>query len=312
MSKDSSTGGKKQLSFLENFLLSGAAAVISKTGAAPIERVKLLIQNQKAMLAKGTLSEPYKGIADCTVRTYTSEGIASFWRGNVANCVRYFPTQALNFAFKDKIKKAFSVKKTDSNVAKFTKNILSGGFAGSLSLLFVYSLDYCRTRLANDTKSAKKGGSRQYSGMVDVYKQTLATDGVAGLYRGFVISCVGIFIYRGFYFGLYDTIKPLLGENAGFAMSFALGYAVTVTAGLMSYPIDTVRRLMMMTSGEAVKYNGSMDCLTKVVQTEGAGYLMKGAGANILRGIAGAGVLSGFDSLVQWYTGGVKIDVSGG
>jgi solute carrier family 25 (adenine nucleotide translocator) protein 4/5/6/31 len=311
----STTQGQKpkQLSFLENFALSGAAAVISKTIAAPIERVKLLVQTQGEMLKKGTLDEPYKGIWDCTVKTNQREGFAAFWRGNVANCVRYFPTQALNFAFKDKIKQAFQVKKTDSNVSKFTKNILSGGIAGSMSLLFVYSLDYCRTRLANDTKSAKKGGQRQYSGMVDVYRQTLATDGVAGLYRGFVISCVGIFIYRGFYFGLYDTLKPMmLGENAGVIMSFLLGYAVTVTAGLLSYPIDTVRRRMMMTSGEAVKYNGSMDCFVQVVKNEGSMSLMKGAGANILRGIAGAGVLSGFDKLVQWYTGGAKIDVSGG
>ena len=44
------------------------------------------------------------------------------------------------------------------------------------------------------------------------------------------------------YFGLYDTLKPLvLGADAGVTLSFLLGWAVTVTAGLMSYPIDTVR-----------------------------------------------------------------------
>ena len=32
----------------------------------------------------------------------------------------------------------------------------------------------------------------------------------------------------------------------------------------MSYPIDTIRRRMMMTSGQAVKYNGSLDCATQV------------------------------------------------
>lgn len=313
MSKDSGQNKPKQLSFVENFALSGVAAIISKTIAAPIERVKLLVQNQAEMLKKGTLDEPYKGIMDCTRKTHQKEGFASFWRGNVANCVRYFPTQALNFAFKDKIKKAFQIKKTDSNGSKFIKNILSGGFAGSFSLFFVYSLDYCRTRLANDTKSAKKGGQRQYNGMVDVYKQTIASDGVAGLYRGFVISCVGIFVYRGFYFGLYDTLKPmLLGDNAGVLLSFLLGYAVTVSSGLISYPIDTIRRRMMMTSGEAVKYSGSMDCFVQIMKKEGFMSLMNGAGANILRGIAGAGVLSGFDKLVQWYTGGAKIDVSGG
>ena len=72
-------------------------------------------------------------------------------------------------------------------------------------------------------------------------------------------------VYRGCYFGFYDTLKPiLLGEDAGVVVSFFLGYAVTVTAGLCSYPIDTVRRRMMMTSGEAVKYSGSLDCTVQV------------------------------------------------
>jgi len=306
-------GKAPKLGFVENFLLSGAAAVISKTAAAPIERVKLLVQNQAEMLKQGKISEPYKGIVDCTVKTFRSEGAFSFWRGNLANCIRYFPTQALNFAFKDKIKAAFKSSKSDPYMVSFGKNIASGGVAGAMSLCFVYSLDYARTRLANDTKSAKKGGGeRQFNGLIDVYRKTFATDGIQGLYRGFVISCVGIIIYRGCYFGFYDTLKPiLLGDNAGLAASFALGYGVTVTSGLISYPVDTIRRRMMMTSGQAEKYNGSMDCFVKIMKKEGFMALMKGAGANILRGIAGAGVLSGFDSLVQLYLG-VKVDTSGG
>ena len=95
-------------------------------------------------------------------------------------------------------------------------------------------------RLANDAKG--KGGERQFNGLVDVYVKTLKSDGIQGLYRGFVISAVGIFIYRGMYFGLYDSLKPiLLGENANVFLSFILGWGVTVTAGLMSYPIDTIR-----------------------------------------------------------------------
>lgn len=180
MSAPAATGKKQQakLGFVENFLLSGAAAVISKTAAAPIERVKLLVQNQGEMLKQGKISEPYKGVIDCTAKTFRSEGFYSFWRGNLANCIRYFPTQALNFAFKDQIKAAFKSKKSDPYMVAFGKNIASGGVAGALSLCFVYSLDYARTRLANDTKSAKKGGAeRQFNGLVDVYRKTLATDG---------------------------------------------------------------------------------------------------------------------------------------
>ena len=122
-----------------------------------------------------------------------------------------------------------------------------------------------------------------------------------GLYRGFVISCVGIIVYRGCYFGFYDSQPLLLGEDAGVFISFVLGYVVTITSGLISYPIDTIRRRMMMTSGQAVKYKGSWDCFIQIVRQEGVMSLMKGAGANILRGVAGAGVLAGFDKFKELY-----------
>merc|ERR1712180_381794 len=178
-------------------------------------------------------------------------------RGNMANVLRYFPTQALNFAFKDTIKAAFKTSKDAPTYMKFGTNILSGGVAGTLSLTFVYSLDYARTRLANDAKG--KGGERQFNGLIDVYVKTLKSGGIQGLYRGFAISAVGIFIYRGMYFGLFDTLSPIIvGKDGNVGISFLLGWAVTVTAGLMSYPIDTIRRRMMMTSGGGVKYKGSV------------------------------------------------------
>ncbi|KAL6927145.1 hypothetical protein ACO0SA_003435 [Hanseniaspora valbyensis] len=286
--------------FLIDFLMGGVSAAVAKTAAAPIERVKLLIQNQDEMIKQGTLDKRYTGIVECFKRTAAQEGVASFWRGNTANVIRYFPTQALNFAFKDKIKVLFNFKKEESYAKWFAGNLAAGGMAGALSLMFVYSLDYARTRLAADSKGAKKGGERQFNGLVDVYKKTLASDGFAGLYRGFLPSVVGIVVYRGLYFGLYDSLKPvvLTGSLEGsFLASFLLGWVVTTGASTASYPLDTVRRRMMMTSGQAVKYAGALDCFQKVVAAEGVATLFKGCGANILRGVAGAGVISLYDQL---------------
>lgn len=291
----------KKLTFLENFGLSGIAAVTSKTVAAPIERVKLLIQTQDAMLKAGTLTDPYKGVVDCTKRVLATEGVGPFWRGNLANCLRYFPTQALNFAFKGKIKSFFKSSPGEGFAARLGKNVAAGGMAGALSLCVVYSLDFARTRLASDLKG--KDGKRQFNGLADVYKQIMAQEGIRGMYRGFAISCVGIVVYRGFYFGLYDTTEPMIKKfSDNFLIKFALGYVVTVSAGLLSYPIDTIRRRMMMTSGEgAQKFKGSMDCALYIMKNEGASSMMKGAGANILRGAAGAGVLAGFSELKGFY-----------
>merc|ERR1712032_1359452 len=100
----------------------------------------------------------YSGVMDCFRRTVADEGMTSLWRGNTANVIRYFPTQALNFAFKDYFKRMFNKnKERDGYAVWFVSNLASGGAAGAVSLFFVYSLDYARTRLANDAKSAKKG-----------------------------------------------------------------------------------------------------------------------------------------------------------
>lgn len=288
--------------FAADFLLGGVSSAVSKTVAAPIERVKMLLQNQDELIRTGRLSEPYGGIGDCFGRTVRDEGILSLWRGNTTNVIRYFPTQALNFAFKDYFKGLFKFNRDrDGYWRWFAGNIASGSAAGATSLLFVYSLDYARTRLTNDYRAAAaKGGERQFTGLVDVYRKTLRSDGVAGLYRGFNVSVVGIIVYRGLYFGMYDSFKPVLLTGKlqdNFFASLALGWMITNGANLASYPLDTVRRRMMMTSGEAVKYKSSMDAFAQIVRNEGPKSLFKGAGANVLRAIAGAGALAGYDQL---------------
>ena len=135
----------------------------------------------------------------------------------------------------------FKSGKKESHVLKLSKNVAAGSAAGVVTLCFVYSLDYARTRLANDTQS----GTRQFNGFFDVYRKTLKTDGVVGLYRGFIIASVFVFVYRGLYFGLYDTLKPVLfGEDAGLLSTFALGYGklllIVHFGTLMPYPDSKV------------------------------------------------------------------------
>jgi solute carrier family 25 (adenine nucleotide translocator) protein 4/5/6/31 len=305
--KDSKPAPKgKGLNFVEDFLLGGTAAAVAKTIAAPIERIKLLLQNQGESKAITEGRGEYKGIMDCLVRVPKEQGFASFWRGNFANVLRYFPTQALNFMFKEQYKRLFDVPKTAPFWNRLYSNVASGGAAGATSLLVVYPLDFARTRLAVDVGTGKE---REFTGVVDCIMKTAKKSGwfKGGVYNGFVVSCVGIIVYRGAYFGLYDTVSTMPEmRKLGFAGKFMLGYAVTTVAGLAAYPLDTIRRRMMMTSGkagkgEAVKYKNSIHAGQVIVREKGVGALFKGAGSNILRGLAGALVLVGFDYLQDFY-----------
>lgn len=92
--------GDRRLPFGEDFAFGVAAAGASKTIAAPVERVKLLLQCQPEMMKTGRLDREYRGIVDCTRRIVVGEGVSALWRGNAPNVVRCVPTNVLQFAFK--------------------------------------------------------------------------------------------------------------------------------------------------------------------------------------------------------------------
>ncbi|ONK77086.1 uncharacterized protein A4U43_C02F2960 [Asparagus officinalis] len=253
------------------------------------------------MIKRGNLNKPYKGIGDCFSRVVKEEGFFYLWRGNQANVIRYFPTQAFNFAFKGYFQGLFgSSREKDGYAKRLARNVASGSAAGATTSLFLYHLDYARTRLATDAIECQTRGKRQFKGLLDVYKKTLSNDGFAGLYRGFGVSIMGITLYRGLYFGIYDTMKPivLVGPLEGnFLASFFLGWSVTTTSGICAYPFDTLRRRMMLTSGHPSKYKNALHAFRHIVSHEGFSALFRGVTANMLSGMAGAGVLAGYDQL---------------
>lgn len=275
-------------------MIAGVSAAVSKTLVAPIERVKLLLQVQDAN-KNIAVENRYNGIGDCFKRVVAEQGAGALWRGNLANVVRYFPTQALNFACKDFYKKVFCPYDAKTQPGMFfIGNMASGGAAGATSLSVVYPLDFARTRLAADVGSGK---DREFTGLIDCLVKNFQKDGPAGLYRGFGISVIGIIAYRASYFGAFDTGKEVLFadyKKALFIQKFLYAQVVTNVAGIVSYPLDTIRRRLMMTAGKTGKdklYDGTIDCIKKIFQQEGGKAFFKGCFSNILRGSGGALVL---------------------
>jgi solute carrier family 25 (mitochondrial adenine nucleotide translocator), member 4/5/6/31 len=286
------------LNFAADFAAGGISGAVAKTCTAPIERVKLIIQTQDAnpRIKSGEVAR-YTGIANCFTRVYSEQGMKAFWRGNTTNVIRYFPTQAFNFAFKDTIKSFFPRYSPKTEFFWFfMTNMASGGLAGAGSLCIVYPLDYARTRLASDVGS----GKRTFDGLADCLMKTArGPGGVMSLYNGFGVSVGGIIPYRGVYFGMYDSISginPYRQDKGiiGLLSKFAIAQVTAITAGYASYPFDTIRRRLQMQSEKPQSewlYKGTVDCFYKILKDEGTNALFKGAGANALRTVGSALVL---------------------
>lgn len=281
------------MDFVRDLILGGTSGCIAKTVCAPLERVKIVLQTQAA-----DASVPkYTGMLDCGRGIVTSHGVFALWRGNLVNCSRYFPTQAINFACKEKYQQMLVPDKKEAGFgAWFAGYLAAGGLAGATSLTVVYPLEFAYTRLAADVNNKK------FAGLTDCVRKIAQSDGVVGLYRGYGPSVAGIVVYRAGYFGFYDVGKQVLfsegGKNTNVFAKFGLALCVDVSAACFAYPLDTIRRRLMMQSGKSVgevQYSTALGAARHILQNEGVGGFYKGVFANNVRAIASALVLVLYD-----------------
>jgi len=285
------------LGFVINFFSGGLSGIIAKTSTAPIERIKLLLQTQHE---NKKVLRPYTGIGDCFNRTLREEGVLAFWRGNNANIIRYFPTQALNFAFKEIYRDLLLPNKSESKTSAkvVLSNLMAGGLAGSTSTLFVYPLDMARTRLGVDI--GKNPSERQFRGVFDCITKIHRTDGFKGLYKGLGMSLFGIFMYRGLYFGTYDSGKGVVinPETSTFLQKFFFAQACVIFSESISYPTDTIKRkLMLQAASKDVLYSGAFDCIRKVYGAEGMKGFFRGNLSNVFRSVGSSLCLVLYDEM---------------
>lgn len=294
----------KEVNPLVNLAAGGISGAVSKTITAPLEKVKLAIQNQDSdpRVLSGEMKR-YTGMGDAFKRHITELGPQSLWRGNFANCIRYVPTAAFNLAFKDNIKRLFPKYNKDTDFGKFAAaQIASGAAAGGATNTIVYPLIYVRTVLGADLGKEKK-----YNGMIDCLKKTVQSNGFLSLYNGIGPSTLGIVVYRGAQFGLQDILKafnPYQKDFSaiGLASKFCVAQVAVASSGVISYPFDTMQRRLQIEAskpaGEQL-YSGMADCFAKILKTEGPGGFFKGALANVLRGTGAALVLVIYDEIIN-------------
>ena len=196
----------------------------------------------------------------------------------------------------------------------------SAGLAGGTATTVLYPVEFLRTRLALDAGAA--AGVRMYPrGMRDVLGKIWTSDGIRGLYQGYGIALAGVVVYRALHLGGYDLAKAEvgrrrrrnrgsggtgtgtgtgigIGDDLTLPEKFAAAQVVSMAAGTVCYPLDSVRRRLMMQAGTPVKsrpYRNSLACFRGVWRSEGVRGFFLGIGPNLVRSFGGAVLLVGYD-----------------
>lgn len=230
-------------------LTGGLASAIGKTAVAPFERVRLLLQTQSLIKDH---ANPYSGTMDALRRLPREQGVASLWRGNLPNLLRIVPTYGLRFTFLGYFQSAAAWGAPAGQPLSLSRQMVAGAMSGFATVLVTYPLDLVRTRMSADVRATGSypggaAGSSRAAGITAALRTVVQRDGATGLYRGLFVSAAEITPYLAISLGGYEYFKARLpAEHDGASTKLVLAWGVGTVASLLCFPIDTVKRRIML------------------------------------------------------------------
>ena len=260
-------------------LLAGAfSAGVSKTATAPIETVRM-----KLMTGAGK----GKSILDVVAATWRAGAVPAFFAGNMADVVRTAPQKAIQLAAFDAYKKLFSrddPSKPGRKVVPGWASTLCGAAAGVTSTITCFPLEVLRTRLCCSEAGA-------YHNMFDALSSIVRKEGPRALFGGLGPSVAGVVPYAGINLGMYDALRLAYTKTTGEervpkTAALVIGALSGVTAATCTFPLEVVRRRMMM----GAKYANTLAALAAISKAEGTGALFKGCALNWVKLAPSAGL----------------------
>ncbi|XP_061086868.1 mitochondrial adenyl nucleotide antiporter SLC25A23-like isoform X4 [Conger conger] len=277
---DDFTEEEKQSGAVWRHLMAGAmAGSVSRTGTAPLDRVKVFLQVYGAGAGAGGRMRLWSGL-----RGMVGEGgAAALWRGNGINVLKIAPETAIKFMAYEQIKKMIRGSKEGASL-RLQERFLAGSLAGATAQTAIYPLEVLKTRL-----TLRKTG--QYSGLTDCAWQILQKEGVGAFYKGYLPNVLGIIPYAGIDLAVYETLKNAwllqYGESSpdpGVLVLVGCGTLSSTCGQVASYPLALIRtRMQAQASLVGSPQLSMLGQLKFIVSQEGVQGLYRGIVPNFLK-----------------------------
>ena len=267
----------------------GLSGMLAKTVTNPFERIKVLSQTGDHLMKSSSIIDLYTGII-------RNEGVIGLWAGNGANLVRIFPAKGILFSTNDVYQEFFRkvAKTSKSEKLPLFYTFISGGVAGMTACALTYPLDFAQGRISG--KLASYGNRKEYRGIIRTVLTTVKDEGVLALYKGVTPTIMGALPYEGIKFGTVGFLEQCFPvEQTTPLRKMMFGGIGGVIAGLVTFPNDTVRRLLQLqgSRGSKTNYCGFLDCIRQTYKSEGITRFYRGFTINIVRMVPNAAVQFG-------------------
>uniref|UniRef100_A0A667XB18 Solute carrier family 25 member 24 n=1 Tax=Myripristis murdjan TaxID=586833 RepID=A0A667XB18_9TELE len=253
-------------------LTAGAmAGAVSRTGTAPLDRMKVFMQVHSSKSNKISLVGGFK-------QMLKEGGPTSLWRGNGINVLKIAPETAIKFMAYEQY------------VALHAKDVpKSIKFEGLTKLGTSLTCDLVSVQVLKTRLTLRKTG--QYSGMYDCAKKILKREGVKAFYKGYIPNMLGIIPYAGIDLTVYESLKNFWlshyakdTANPGIFVLLGCGTISSTCGQLASYPLALVRtRMQAQASVEGSEQLPMGRLVKKILEKEGFFGLYRGILPNFMK-----------------------------
>ncbi|KAK7150922.1 hypothetical protein R3I93_011999 [Phoxinus phoxinus] len=256
-------------------LAAGAVAgAISRTGTAPLDRMKVFMQVHSSKTNKISLVGGFK-------KMIKEGGVTSLWRGNGVNVIKIAPETSIKFMAYEQYKRMLT---RDGGKVQPHERFIAGSMAGATAQTAIYPMEVMKTRLT-------LGKTGQYSGMFDCAKKIMKKEGVKAFYKGYVPNIIGIIPYAGIDLAVYETLKNAWlsryakdTANPGVLVLLGCGTVSSTCGQLASYPLALIRtRMQAQASMEGSEQVSMSKLVKKIMENEGFFGLYRGILPNFMK-----------------------------
>ncbi|KAJ5630725.1 uncharacterized protein N7484_010825 [Penicillium longicatenatum] len=170
----------------------------------------------------------------------------------------------------------------------FIYQFAAGAVAGVSEILVMYPLDVVKTRVQLQSGTAA-AGAEHYNGMVDCFRKIIKHEGFKTLYRGISAPILMEAPKRATKFAANDSwgafYRDLFKvEKQTQSLAVLTGATAGATESFVVVPFELVK-IRLQDKASAGKYNGMLDVVKKIVQTEGPLAMYNGLESTLWRHI---------------------------
>ena len=261
-----SASGLTPLQMGGNFGLVGASCVVAQ-GTVHWTRTVMIQQQLASMAGKQPL-----GMLDQTSLIWKTEGMRGLYRGFSAAALREATYSSLRFGLYEPLKLMLASNEEEQLSPPVWQKVTAGLVAGAGAAAICSPTDLIMIQMA---------ASKQFPPptMAEVAKKVIASEGIAGLYKGIGTTVVRAGVLGATKMATYDVVKTEMrnrgikeGPGLVFSASVVTGLAITITTS----PATNLQTMIM--SNKQGGGGGMLPAAMEIMRTQGPVGFFRGFG----------------------------------